>query len=159
MPVDINILHMRTIHENHIMYVSWDMEHDRHNFFSFWTIFLPFYPQQLRKSKFWENEKKASKHYFTEVYHKWQSYDVWFLRHEAWQTECLVILGHFLPFYLPNSLKNQNEKRWKKHLEISSFYNSVPKIMIICYTVTEIWCVTGAIVIFNFGLSFALLPP
>ena len=26
-------------------------------------------------------------------------------------------------------------------MEISSFYTSVPKIMIICYTVTEIWCV------------------
>ena len=31
--------------------------------------------------------------------------------------------------------------------------------MIICYTVPEIWCVTDAIVIFHFGLFFALLPP
>ena len=34
----------------------------------------------------------------------------------------------------PNSLKNQNlRKMKKKHLEISSFYTSVPKVMIICY--------------------------
>ena len=33
------------------------------------------------------------------------------------------------------------------------------KIMIICYTVPEIWCVTDVIVIFHFGLFFALLPP
>ena len=50
-------------------------------------------------------------------------------------------------------------KNWKKHLEISSFYTSVPKIMIICYTVPEIWCMTDVIVIFHFGLFFPLLPP
>ena len=38
MPIDIIILHMFAINENHTMYVSWDMEHDRHNFFSFLTI-------------------------------------------------------------------------------------------------------------------------
>ena len=31
--------------------------------------------------------------------------------------------------------------------------------MIICYTVLEIWRVTDVIVIFHFGLIFALLPP
>ena len=31
--------------------------------------------------------------------------------------------------------------------------------MIICYTAPEIWHVTDAIVIFHFGLFFALLPP
>ena len=31
--------------------------------------------------------------------------------------------------------------------------------MIICYTVPEIWCMTNVIVIFHFGLFFALLPP
>ena len=46
----------------------------------------------------------------------------------------------------------------KKHLEISSLYNSVPKIMIICYTVLEIWHVTDAI-IFHFGPFFAFLLP
>ena len=30
--------------------------------------------------------------------------------------------------------------------------------MIICYTVSEIWCVMDVIVIFYFGLFFALLP-
>ena len=31
--------------------------------------------------------------------------------------------------------------------------------MIICYTVPEIWRMTDVIFVFNFGLSFALLPP
>ena len=50
-------------------------------------------------------------------------------------------------------------KKWKKLLEISLFYTSVPKIMIICYTVPEICLVTDVIVIFHFGLFFALLHP
>ena len=43
-------------------------------------------------------------------------------------------------------------------MEISSFYDSVPKIMIICYTFPEIWCLMD-VIIFYFGQIFALLPP
>ena len=73
------------------------------------------------------------------------------------------ILCHFGPFFAflhppLNNQKNQNlEKMKKKLLEISSFYTSVPKIMIICYTVSEIWGMTDEIYIFHFGLFFALL--
>ena len=35
----------------------------------------------------------------------------------------------------------------------------IPKIMIICYTLPEMWGVTDVIVIFYFGLLFALLIP
>ena len=58
----------------------------------------------------------------------------------------------------PNSPKNQNFIKMKKNLEISSFYTSVPKIMIICFTVPEKWNMTNVIVIFHFGLFYALLP-
>ena len=50
-------------------------------------------------------------------------------------------------------------KKWKLHLEILSFNTSVPEIVIICFTVPEILHVTDVIVIFHFGLFFALLPP
>ena len=70
---------------------------------------------KTKKSKFWKNEKNTTRYYhFTQVYHKWQSYDVLILRHEAWQTEFFVILDCFLPFYPPNSPKNQNFKKMKK---------------------------------------------
>ena len=143
------------------------------------------------------------------MYHKWQWYDVWFLKYRVQQTEFFVILGYFfLPLYLPlkqhekskcwNNEKdwrylhlstiNENHmmydswdmehdrknlahfrpvlitqrikilKRWMKHLVISSFYTSVPKIMIICYTAPEIWHMTDAIM-FHFGQCFALLQP
>ena len=102
-PGDIIILHRCSINENHMMYGSWDMEHDRQNFLSFWTLFCPFTPVTTRK---------------------------------------IIIF-----------------KKWKKHLEILSFYTSVPKIMIMCYRVPEIWCTTDVSVIFHFGLFFALLLP
>ena len=101
------------------------------------------------------------------MYHKWQSYDVWLLRYEAWQTEFFLILYHFLPFYPPlppppSNPENKNFekiKKKKKSLEISSTYTSVPKIMILCYTVPDIWYVTDVIVIFHFGLFFCHFTP
>ena len=48
------------------------------------------------------------------MYHKWQLYDVWFLRYEPWWTEFFVILDHFLPFYPHNNLKNQNFEKLEK---------------------------------------------
>ena len=79
---------------------------------------------------------------------------------EIWcMTDVIILLGYFLPFYPPNSQKNENVKKIKKHLKVSSFYTSVPKFMIMCYTVPEIWCMTDVIVIFHFRLFFALLPP
>ena len=99
----------------------------------FFALLPPYGP---RKSKFWKNEKNTWRYYhFTHVYHKWQSYDVWFLRYGAWQTKFFVILERFLSFYPPMDPKIKILKNWKKSLEISSFNTSVPKIMIICYTV------------------------
>ena len=50
---------------------------------------------------------------FTKVYHKWRSYDVWFLRYKARRTGFFVILGHFLPYDPPNNMKNQNFEKMK----------------------------------------------
>ena len=73
------------------------------------------------------------------------------------------IFCHFGPFFALLPLwQPKISKFWKaekNYLETSSLYTSVPKMMIICYTVPEIWCMTDVIVIFHFGLFFALLPP
>ena len=52
------MLHMCTINDNHMMYGSQDMEHDRQNFLSFWTIFCPFTPQTTLKFKRKKKKKK-----------------------------------------------------------------------------------------------------
>ena len=200
---------------NHLMYGSWDVEHEGQNILSFWTSFCTFTPLTTHKIKILKKWEKAWRYYhFIQVFHKWQSYDAWFLRCGAWQTEFVVILDHFCtftplttqkiktlekwenaciyyhfthvyhkwqlydvrflgcgawqteflsfwtifcPFTPLKTWKINIWKKWKKCLEIS-FYTNVPKIMIICCLVPEIECVTYAILIFCFGLFFALLP-
>ena len=282
---DIIIFHMCTKNHNHMMHGSWDTEEERQNFLSFWAIFVLSPPPNDPENENFEKKKTMNKLLwdiillYINVYHKWRSYDIWFLKYKVPQTEMFVILGHFLPFWTPNNPENQNfkignstwwyyhfthlhhkwqsfdvwllrygkqqteffvimdlflpfyppmdsenqnflkwkkkkrrrkppediiilqmctindnhimygsgdmecngqnflsfltvfysftplkklkpfEKLKKKHLEISSFSTSLPKIMIICYTVLEIWCVMDVSVIFHFGLFFAFLPP
>ena len=126
--------------------------------------FLPFYPPPIRPNNL-ENQKFKKKKKNTPgdiiILHKCTINDnhTWFLRYEARQTELFVILGHFLTFDPPNNPKTKNLKKTRKYLKISSFYTSVPKIMIICYTVPKIWCMMDVIVIFHFVLFFAILTP
>ena len=64
-----------------------------------------------------------------------------------WDRLKLVIMGRFLPFYLRplKSWKTRILKKWKKLLEISSFYTCVPKTTIISGMVPEIQSKTGRI--------------
>ena len=81
------------------------------------------------KSKFWKNEKNASRYYhFTNVYHKWQSHYVWFLRYGVQGTEFLSFWTVFWTFNPLIFWKIKILKKWrkKKHLEILSFYTGVP---------------------------------
>ena len=102
------ILNMSTINENYMMYAVWDTEHERQIFFSFWTIFCPFTPhspplitQRIKIFKKWKKKKKTWRyHHFTQVYYKWQSYDIWFLRYEVHQTNFFSHLGHLSFFAL-----------------------------------------------------------
>ena len=56
---DIIILHMCTKNYDQMMYGSWDMVCDRCNcYFSFWAIFLPFYPPSSPKNQNFKKMKK-----------------------------------------------------------------------------------------------------
>ena len=112
------------------------------------------------KSKFWKNEKKKKfpgdiiiLHMCTKNHNH--------MRYSSWNTKRDRIFCHFGSFLtlLPpptlNSPKNENFKKIKTNLTISSFYTSVPKIMIICYTMPEI-CHMTDVIIFHFALFFAL---
>ena len=110
---------------------------------------------------YWKNEKNLWRyHHFTLVYHKWQSYDILLLRYQVDRQIFLSFWAIFCPFTPLTTPKIRFWKKWKKKkcLEISSFYTSAPKIMIICYIVPEILHVTD-VIIFHFGLFFALLQP
>ena len=127
------------------------------DFFVISDYFLPFYPPNNIKI---EQMKKMPGNIISlkcTIKDKHMMYDSWDMNRDR---ECFAILCYFLPFYSPNNPKKQNEKKKReKHPQILPFDNSVPKIMIICHTVTEIWCITDVIIIFHFGLCFALLPP
>ena len=68
----------------------------------------------------------------------------------------------FCPFTPLTAQKIKILKKWKKCLEISSFYISVPKIMIRWCTVPEIWCMTDIWLLFlilGYFLPFYPPPP
>ena len=159
-PWDIMIWHKYTTNYNQVMYRSWDVVCDRCNcYFSYWSTLCPFTPQQPKKLKFWKNEGNGleiSSLYIIEP----KIMIRWCTVHEIW---CVtdIIISHFdlfLPFYPPTAQKNKILKKWKKSVEISSFYICVPKIIIRWCTVPEIWCVADVITS-NFRLFFALIPP
>ena len=160
-PGDIIILNLCTTDDNHMMYGSWDIEHNRHNFFSFWAIFCPFLsifcPNSL-KNQNKKNEQNAWRyHHFIQVSQKSWSYTILFLRYGC-MTDVIVIFQFGLLFTLlhpapppplpfpppsPSPLTAQKKKKITKrtkHLEISSFYTHVPKIMIRWCMIHEIWC-------------------
>ena len=79
--------------------------------------FLSFYPTNNLENQNFEKMKEASGdviilHMRTK--NKSRSYDVRSLRYIAQQKEFFVILGHFLPIYPTNNLKNQNFEKMKK---------------------------------------------
>ena len=112
---DITILHICTLNDNHMMYGSWDVEWDRQNFLSFWNAFHPFNPLWAQKIKILKKRKKnACRYHFTQVYQKWQSYDVWFLTYEVWLTKFFVTLDQFFPFPPITTQINQNFEKLKE---------------------------------------------
>ena len=123
--------------------------------------FLPFYPRNSPKNENFKNMKKIPEDIITlhkcAKNHDHMLYCSWDMAHD--RHNCYFSFwAIFCPFTPVTTQKMKISKTWKKFLKISSLYISVPKIMIICYTVPEIWRMTDIIVTFHFGLFFALLP-
>ena len=130
-------------------------------------FFSPFITLTAQRKQNFKKKKKRKKswryHNFTQLYqnHDHMLYCSWDLLRDG--CNCYFYSGLFLallPPQPPSNPKNENLKKVKKEekrLEIS-LHTSVPKAMIICYTVPETWCVTDVIIV-HFGLFFALLSP
>ena len=125
----IIILQNCTKNHDHILHCSWDTKHDRcYFYFSFWPIYLLFYPPNDPKN---QNFLKIKKRHletssFTYVYQKSQSYDVRFLRYRVRQPVFFVFWAIFwslTPLMIPLI---KVLKKWKKFLEILSFYICAP---------------------------------
>ena len=102
---DIIILHMCTINDNHIIYSSCDMEHNRKNFLSFWPIFCSLTPLTTQKIKILKKWKNSWRYYFTNVYQK--TTIIWCMVPETWSTTDRIFC-HFSPFYPTKNPVNQN---------------------------------------------------
>ena len=148
---DVIVIHMCTINGNHMMCGSWDIEHKGQNFLSFWTIFCPFTPLAAQKIKM-KKMKKMPRNII--ILHKctinhdhmlYCSLDMVCRRCNYFSFWAI-----FCPFASLTAWKIEIFKKWKKLQEISSFYTSVPKTMIIHYTVPEIRSVTD-VTIFILG--------
>ena len=113
-PGDIIILHICTINYNHMMYFYWDIEHDRENFFVILDCFLSFYPPMDPENQNFEKMKQMLGDIILHMCTINDSYNVWLLRYEAWQTEFFVILDHFLYFYPFDNPKSQHFEKMKK---------------------------------------------
>ena len=128
---------------------------------SSWTIFCHFSPLTAWKIKTSKMKKKPGDiiilHKYTKNPYHWL-YCSWDM--VCYGCNCYFHFRLYFSLLLPplqTALKMKISKQWK-WLEIS-FYTIVPKIMIICYTVPETWCVSDVIVIFHFWAIFCFYPP
>ena len=129
-PGDIILLNMSNIQEDHMMYGLWDKRRNVQSVLSFWAILCPLTLLTTQKIKIKKNKQKKQKnawryYRFTLVYHNWWSY-VWFLTYGELQTECIIILDHFLPFMPLTIQEIKILKKWRKQVQISSFNTSAP---------------------------------
>ena len=122
---------------------SWDTQCNWQNFLPFWTIFCPFTPVTTRKIKILKKRKYPGD--IITLHKSTENHD--HTLHFSWNTmhdRCNFYFHFGLVFaLLPSPLTTQKIQilqKWKKYLEISSFYTCITKIMITWCTVSEIWC-------------------
>ena len=135
---------------------SWDTKCDEQNFLSFYDFF-PFYPLtwKIKILKNWKKHLEISSFYTSVLKTMIICYTL-DMAHNGFHCY-FSFWAIFYPLTSLTAWKIKILKKWKKQQEISSFYVSVPKIMIRWCSVPEIWCVMD-VIIFDFGPFFALLP-
>ena len=113
------------------------MEHDGCNYFSFSAVFCPFTSITARKIKI---SIKTNKFLEISFYTCTRNHDMLYCSSDMTRDTCnfyFSVWAIFSPFTPLTAWKMKISKKWKKHLEISSFYTCVPKVMIRQCTVPE----------------------
>ena len=110
---------------------SWDMKCSRENFLSSWAISCPFNPTNNQKNQNVGKMKKKTPGDIIILYKCTKNH--YHMLYYSWDMACdrcnyLSFWAIFYPF-TPSpspykSKKSNKKKKWKKHLEISSFYTS-----------------------------------
>ena len=103
------------------------LKRQRVEFFVVLGHFCPLTFLTTQKIKILKKKKNTWRYYhFTLVYHKWWSYDVWFLRYQAWQTNFLSFRTMFCPFTPLTTQKIKILKKMKKLLEYQKWKSYCP---------------------------------
>ena len=121
---DVIILNLCNKKHDHMMYAYSDMEClHRHNFSSFQAIFCSFAPLLTSKTKIWKKCKKTPGDiillHMCTINQDHMMYGSWDMKFN--RQNFFVILGNFLSFYPPNTLKNENIKNVKNHWRYHHF--------------------------------------
>ena len=127
---------MCTVNDNHMMYGSWDMGCVGQNFLSFSTIVCPFTALNNPKNRNFEKMTKTPRDII--ILHKCTKNH----GHIYSISEIRRVMDFHFGLFFATPLTTQKIKilkNWKKHLEISSFYIFVPKVMITWCSVPETW--------------------
>ena len=153
---DIITLHICTKNHNHMRYGSWDMECDRQNFLSLWTVFCPFTPPMDQENQHFEKMKKTLEDIIIlQMFTINNSHLIYgFSDRECNRQNILSFWTVFCPFTPLTIQKIKILKNWKKN----------PGYAIILYKCTRnldhmLYCSldmahNGLIVTFHFGLFF-----
>ena len=131
--------YMYAINEHHMIYGSWNVRCDWQKILSFCVIFCWFSPLTTWNIKILKLKKAPGDiiilHICT-INDNHMMYGSWDMEYDG--QKFLSFLTIFCPFTPLTTWKMKILKKWRECLEISYFYNSAPRIMIICYTVPEI---------------------
>ena len=119
------------------------------------SFFCPFThlkkPPKITILKKWTTKNKNARDTILHMGTKNHNHEVQFFR---WEEQ--NFLSNFFAFLPLTTWKIKMLKKWKKYLEMSSFYTCVPRIRIIWCMLPKIWSVTD-IIFCHFGPIFALL--
>ena len=98
------------------------------NFGPFFALLHPLPPLTTNRIKILRQWKNTWRYHFTQVHHKWQSYDIWFLRYEVHQIEFfLSSWAIFCPFTHLTAWKVNFSKKWKKPRRYHHFTQAYQK--------------------------------
>ena len=126
-----------------MIYSSWDIKCERLKLVIM-DHFCPFTLHKTPKNQNFENMKKM-----LEISSFYKSVpETTIMRYSSWDMELhrqdsfLSFRAIFCPFTPLTTWKIKTLRKWKKHLDMSSFYTYVPKITIIWCMLPEIWSTT-----------------
>ena len=138
--------YMILLHQKWKSYDVWFLRNGvRHSFLSFWAILCPFTPLKIWKIKILKEKKKKTLEdiiilHLCTTSNDQMIYGSWDIKSNRQNfLSCWAIFCPFIP------ITTRNLKKWKKPMEISSFYTCVPQMAIIWCMVSEKWSMTDRI--------------